>query len=329
MTNLSRRSFAVSLAALPTAATIGAIAGAQLSSPAIGKDADSTGSKARPPLATLNVGRFEVTALTDGYTDMPHSFFTGRPEATIADFASRGFPSRETGLRLAFNQFLIRDGDTRVLIDTGPASTFGTTGQLPTALAALGLTPDDINAVILTHMHMDHISGLVAGREKVFKTAEVFVDRRDVAFWSDAGRRSSAPAYLESSFAASADVVRLYPDLNAVDGEREIIAGVTLVDLAGHTPGHIGVRIADGTESLIMTSDMLFHPTVHPRAADIGFVFEQDPAAAQRMRERFFPMAADEGALIAATHMPFPGLGRIVRDGGELRWVAADWAHGG
>jgi hypothetical protein len=78
-----------------------------------------------------------------------------------------------------------------------------------------------------------------------------------------------------------------------------------------------------------MVSDMLFHPAVHPGAADIGFVFEQDPAAARQMRERFFPRAAEEKALIAATHMPFPGLGRLARDEGRLRWITADWAHGG
>jgi hypothetical protein len=72
-------------------------------------------------------------------------------------------------------------------------------------------------------------------------------------------------------------------------------------------------------------SDMLF-PVVHPLATDVGFLFEQDPAAAQAMRNRFFPQAAAEGALIAATHMPFPGLGRIVSDRGQLRWQVADWA---
>jgi hypothetical protein len=73
-------------------------------------------------------------------------------------------------------------------------------------------------------------------------------------------------------------------------------------------------------------SDMLF-PVVHPTASDINFLFEQDRMAAQAMRARFFPRAAEEGALIAATHMPFPGLGRIVSDSGRLHWDAAAWAY--
>ena len=121
------------------------------------------------------------------------------------------------------------------------------------------------------------------------------------------------------------DVVRLYPRLQAIDGPRQIARGVSIVDLTGHTPGHIGVRIEDAGQSLIMVSDMLF-PVVHPLATDVNFLFEQDRAAAQAMRDRFFPLAAAEGALIAATHMPFPGLGRIVSDRGQLRWQVADWA---
>ncbi len=123
-------------------------------------------------------------------------------------------------------------------------------------------------------------------------------------------------------------MVRLYPRLQAVDGERQISRGVSIVDLTGHTPGHVGVRVEDAGRSLLMVSDMLF-PVVHPAAADVGFLFEQDPAAAREMRARFFPRAAAEGALVAATHMPFPGLGRIVSDGGRLRWLAAEWAHQG
>ncbi|MNV38498.1 hypothetical protein D3C71_1300570 [compost metagenome] len=121
------------------------------------------------------------------------------------------------------------------------------------------------------------------------------------------------------------EVVRLYPRLQAIDGEREIVPGVTIVDLTGHTPGHIGVRVEDEGKSLIMVSDMIF-PVVHPGATDVFFLFEQDQAAAKAMRDRFFPRAASEGALIAATHMPFPGLGHVVADRGQIRWQVADWA---
>lgn len=322
MTDISRRAFTFSLAAVPAATFaaglgIGATTTGLLSDPA---------PAASPPVARIKIGRFEVTALTDGYTDMPFDYFTGTSPEVIAQASASRF-NADGGIRLSFNQYLVRDGDQLVLIDTGPASIFNTTGALPSALDSVGVKPEDIDAIIVTHLHMDHISGLVAGGRKVFPNAEVYADVRDVNYWTDPAKRASAPDYLKSSFDASAELVRLYPKLNRTDGEREIARGISIVDLTGHTPGHIGVRIADEGENLVMISDMLFHPTVHPDSSDVGFIFEQDPAAAREMRQRFFPRAAEEKSLIAATHLPFPGLGRIAKDEGRLRWVSADWAH--
>jgi glyoxylase-like metal-dependent hydrolase (beta-lactamase superfamily II) len=279
------------------------------------------------PLAQIRIGRFTVTALTDGYADMPFSYFPGRTPAQVEAEAKAQFTARPSGVRFLFNQYLIEDGASRILIDAGPAGSLGQTGRLPEALAARRLGPDQIDAVIVTHMHQDHMGGLVAGGERRFPNAEVYVDRRDVAHWTDPAKQAGAPDYLQKSFQIASDLVRLYPKLQATEGDHTITQGVSLVDLTGHTPGHIGVRIEDGSQSLIMVSDMLF-PVVHPgMGTDVTFLFEQDRAAAQAMRARFLPRAAEEGALIAATHMPFPGLGRVVSDQGRLGWSVADWAY--
>jgi glyoxylase-like metal-dependent hydrolase (beta-lactamase superfamily II) len=295
-----------------------------LAAPAV-EAASTTTATSITPLAQIRIGRFTVTALTDGYADMPYSFFPGRQAAEVERAATAQFVSRPGGIRFLFNQYLIEDSGRRILIDTGPAGSIGHTGALPQALTSYGLRRDQINAVIVTHMHQDHMGGLVSGGQNNFPNAELYIDRRDIIHWTDAAKRSAAPDYLQNSFQMAAEVVRLYPRLQAIEGQREITRGVSIVDLTGHTPGHIGVRIEDDGQSLIMVSDMLF-PVVHPLATDVGFLFEQDRAAAQAMRNRFFPQAAAEGALIAATHMPFPGLGRIVSDRGQLRWQVADWA---
>jgi glyoxylase-like metal-dependent hydrolase (beta-lactamase superfamily II) len=255
----------------------------------------------------------------------PYGFFLGRTAEQVEAAAKAQFAARPTGVRFVFNQYLVEDGSQRILIDAGPAGSLGQTGRLPQALAARGVSPGQIDAVIVTHMHQDHLGGLVAGGQRAFPEAEVYVDRREVAHWTDPAKQAGAPDYLQTSFRLSQDLVRLYPRLHATSGDHAITRGVSLVDLAGHTPGHIGVRIEDGSESLIMVSDMLF-PVVHPEGTDVNFLFEQDRPAAQAMRARFFPRAAEEGALIAATHMPFPGLGRIVSEGGRLHWLPAAWA---
>ena len=324
MSNLSRRAFARSLLAAPIATL--PIAAAASSAPASGPA--HAGAAGAVPVARIGIGRFEVVALTDGYADFPFGAFTGRAPDEVEAAARRTLTARPDGVRLSVNQYLVRDGDTTILIDTGTAGAVPTTGRLPGALAAVGVAPEDVDAVILTHLHFDHAAGLVAEGRPAFPNAAVYADRRDIAYFTDGARRTAAPAILESSFDTADAIVRLYPNLQRTEGDVAIAPGVSLVDLTGHTPGHVGVRIEDGGEALVMVADMLFHPAVHPGSADVGFAFEQDPEAAWAMRERFFPAAAADGVLIAATHMPFPGLGRIANDGGRLVWAPADWAHG-
>ncbi len=324
MPQLSRRAFGT----LPIGLIGGSLFGGSLISSSSAHAATQVAASAPAavtPLAQIRLGRFTVTALTDGYADMPYDYFPGRSAPEVETAASAQFTARPSGVRFLFNQYLVEDGERRILIDAGAAGSIGQTGQLPQALAALGLKPGQIDAVIVTHMHQDHMGGLVLGGKNRYPEAELYIDRRDVTHWTDPAKRNGAPDFLQTSFRMAEEVVRLYPRLQAIDGEREIAPGVSIVDLTGHTPGHIGVRIEDGGKSLIMVSDMIF-PVVHPAATDVFFLFEQDRNAAKAMRDRFFPRAASEGALIAATHMPFPGLGRVVSDRGQMRWEVADWA---
>jgi glyoxylase-like metal-dependent hydrolase (beta-lactamase superfamily II) len=318
MTNLSRRSFAASLTAIPFAAGLAGVPSAR----AVGQ------LQAIPPLARVNIGRFEVTFLSDGFIDFPYAVFTGATPEQIMQAAEAYFADGPNGIRAGFTVWLIRDGDQLVLVDSGPAGTVSkTSGRLPAALAAVGVKQTDINAVILTHLHVDHVSGLVTGDRVNFPNAEIYADRRDANHFTDESVANSAPDLLKSSFAAARQLVKLYPKLQRIDGEREIVRGISTIDLSGHTPGQIGVRIEDGGQSLLLVADMLFHPAAHPALPGIGILFEHDKAAADAARARFFPRAAEEKALLAATHMPFPGLGRIVKDGLSLRWITADWQY--
>lgn len=318
MITLSRRGFATSLAALPLAATLPTVS-----------QAGSAGPLPRLPVtARYRIGRFELTVISDGYIDFPFEAFTGVTPDQARAATSAVHAAGVNGVRGSFSTWLINDGERLVLVDSGPAGTVSpTSGWLPGTLAWLGIAPDDIDAVILTHGHIDHVGGMVAGGRNNFPNAEVYMDRRDVAAFTDAAIEARAPEITKSSFAAMRALVDLYPRLQRIDGPRDILPGLSIFDLSGHTPGQIGVRIEDGGDSLSMVSDMLFHPAAHPALPGFGIVFEMDKPAADAARARFFPQAAEEGGLLAATHMPFPGVGRIVKEGASLAWLPADWSY--
>ena len=320
MTNLTRRNFA--LAGLSGTAALGLTASATSASAAGHAPANP------PAMFDAPLGRYRITAIFDGMMPLEKSLFFGAEQAAIdAALAAAGVAG--DGLSAPVNTFLLQSDDRTVLIDAGlgELNMFGPGfGRLTAGLAAAGVAPEDVDMIVATHAHPDHIGGLVAGGAAVFANAELLISDVDHGFWSDAANMAQAPAEAQGMFSLAQHVFAAYGDrLRPVAAGTEVAPGMTLELSPGHTPGHSVVHIDGGDRQLMMVADAVLYADLQTALPAAGSDFDADPALAAQSRARIFDRAATDGLLIAATHVHFPGFGRFVTDAGAYRFVPASW----
>ena len=263
------------------------------------------------PFYTLTAGDLTVTAVSDGLMSAPLSLLSGisLEEAEHLQRQS-GLASPET---IAIGAYLIRGRGNTVLVDTGTGGANGVGGELIANLARLGVGPEEIDAILLTHAHPDHIGGLLsAAGTPAYPNATVFLPTRESAYWlatstfdnaSDRGRRNVL--LVRRVLANCAAQIR------GVDDE-EVIAGIRPCPLPGHTPGHTGYRLEAGDTSLLIWGDIVHFPTIQTTRTSVSVAFDVDPEQARQTRECLLRQAASEQWLIAGMHLGLPGFARVV-----------------
>ena len=218
--------------------------------------------------------------------------------------------------RIPCTSYLIRSGDTTVVVDTGvgPAGLWGWTpereeGLLP-ALASAGVAPEDVDIVFLTHLHVDHV-GWNTDREGrlVFPHARYVAHRDGVAFARDSGR-----PHVERTIAPV--------EFDEVGGGTELAEGVSAYELAGHFPGHMGLRIASGGAEARLIADAAVHPMLL-HEPDALYVSDTDPNDCAATRRALLPELVDQDVLVVCGHYPGGGIGRVVTRDGRVVWEAA------
>lgn len=223
--------------------------------------------------------------------------------------------------------FLLQSEDRTILIDAGlgELDMFGPgLGRVSDGLAAMGVAPEDVDMVIVTHAHPDHIGGMVGANGAVFPNAEVAIAQAEIDFWGDEGIMAQAPEEAQGLFQLAQGVYSAYGDrLIPITSDTEVAPGIKMELSPGHTPGHALVHIDGGTRELLMVADTLHSSVVHTALPDTGFGFDTDTSLAAQSRRRVFDRAATDNLLIAATHVPFPGIGRFVRSGEAYAYVPA------
>ncbi|HHR1087564.1 TPA: MBL fold metallo-hydrolase [Klebsiella pneumoniae] len=262
------------------------------------------------PFYTLTAGDLTVTAVSDGLMSAPQSLLSGisREEAEHLQRHS-GLASPET---IAIGAYLIRGRGNTVLVDTGTGGANGVGGELIANLARLGVGPEEIDAILLTHAHPDHIGGLLsAAGTPAYPNATVFLPTRESAYWlatstfdnaSDRGRRNVLLVRRVLANCAA--------QISGVDDE-EVIAGIRPCPLPGHTPGHTGYRLEAGDTSLLIWGDIVHFPSIQSARPEASVAFDVDPEQARRTREILLRQAASERWLIAGMHLGLPGFARV------------------
>jgi glyoxylase-like metal-dependent hydrolase (beta-lactamase superfamily II) len=291
-----------------------------------------------PASATRNAGHYrfrvgdiQATVLSDGLLSGPPGVYAGdASEAELREVLQRAFLPTDA-MTLNLNTLLIETGGRRILIEAGAAQTMGPNGgRLFDNLAAIGLRPEDIDLVVISHTHPDHVGNLRAAEGgKAFPRAVVYVPEADWRFFVQSDpdlsylpvsadfRRRFGEAIKRSLEPIARDVV-LY------QAGAEIVPGLTTLPAHGHTPGMVSFLVHSGADQLLLTADLAYHPVVNvDRPWRPGP--DRDKETALQSRRRIFDRAAADGLLVLGFHYPFPGLGRMLKTDGGYAWVPANW----
>ncbi|WGE43327.1 MBL fold metallo-hydrolase [Actinobacillus equuli subsp. haemolyticus] len=285
------------------------------------------------------VGDIEVTALYDGLGNLDASLmapFTQFSKAELDAMMDGEFTPRTElgGMEGTIIAFLVNTGDNLILIDAGKGDVeapifLDKKGRLLNSLKASGYQPEQVDIILPTHMHADHISGIESNGKRVFKNATVYLPTQEKAFWLDtpmdklpeavqpfvALARTAVAPYLK------ADKVKFY---NAGD---EVFAGVKTVPLFGHTPGHSGFEFNSKGETVLFWGDVMHNGAVQMVHPEVAIEFDAAPEAARASRQALLTKIAADKTLIAAAHLPFPGLGHIKTEtnGKGYRWIPVQY----
>ncbi|GGC47513.1 MBL fold metallo-hydrolase [Chelatococcus reniformis] len=287
-----------------------------------------------PSRYALQVGEIEVLVISDGVLPLPTAMLAHNadPAARAAWLNDMFLPP--DAFDWALNAVVVRSGGQTILIDAGlgldPDLALPRAGQLVQRLAAAGIDLSSVTDVVLTHMHMDHVGGLLVDgvKERLRPDLRIHVAAAEVKFWESPDfSRTSMPAGFPDALRATAkQFVKEYRShLRTFEEEHEVAPGVVARRTGGHTPGHCVVRLASGGERLTFAGDAVF--AVGFDQPDWYNGFEHDPEEAARVRIRLLRELAATGEQLVATHLPFPSIGRVAVAGDAFRWVPALWDY--
>ena len=281
-----------------------------------------------PGYYRMMLGDFEITALSDGTVGLPvDKLLTNTTPGQVGKALAASFV--KAPLETSVNAYLVNTGAKLVLVDTGAAGLFGPTlGKLLVNLKAAGYTPEQVDAVVITHMHADHVGGLMAGDKLAFPNATVHADKHDADYWLSQANLDKAPADAKDFFKGA--MASLNPYVQAgkfkpFDGDTELVPGVRAKAARGHTPGHTVYVAESKGQKLVFWGDLMHVAAVQFAQPSVTIQFDTDSKAAAVQRKKAYADAAKSGHWVAASHLAFPGIGHLRSEGAGYRFVPANY----
>lgn len=275
----------------------------------------------------MMLGDFEVTALNDGTFPMDLVSLFAITQKQLDEDLSRSFLTNP--VEASVNGFLINTGTKLVLIDTGSGTFFGpTVGKLVSSLEASGYRPEQVDEVYITHMHPDHIGGLLKDGKPAFPNAVVRAAQQEADYWLSKAKLAAAPADAKYGFEDAQKALGPYVEagrFKPFNGDVQLVPGVRAVATPGHTPGHTLYMVESGGEKLVVWGDLMHAATVQFPDPSASLKYDTDLPAAAEQRKKVFADAAAHRYWVAGAHLPFPGIGHLRVNGSGYVFVHADY----
>jgi glyoxylase-like metal-dependent hydrolase (beta-lactamase superfamily II) len=281
------------------------------------------------------LGDYEIIQLMDGARTfpMPDNFVVNASKDEAIKAAAAAYMP-EGKVTIPFSPMLVNTGSKLIAIDTGNglaahAASKGAVGQARLNMETAGIDPKQVDIVIISHFHGDHIGGLKnADGTPAYPNAEIKVPAVEAAFWGDDANASKANPFNKAQFP---NVKKMMAGLKVTpyEADKEVAPGITSVFTPGHTPGHMSFVVASGSKKILVQSDVANIPSLFVRHANWQSLFDNDPNLTIATRKKFYDMAAAEKAVVVGYHFPYPCVGHIEKNGSDYRLVPVAWDPNG
>lgn len=278
-----------------------------------------------PTVNQFRLGSFEITTILDGVRQVApitRVFGVDQEVSDVEALASTNFLPTDA-MAIQFTPVVINTGSDVVLFDTGNAQGSDGSGHLVHGMKAAGIDPASVTVVVLTHMHPDHIGGIMADGKEVFPNARYVTGRVEFDFWSDK-KHLSGPTERIGKLVKS-NVLPVAEKMTFLEDEGDVVTGIKALATFGHTPGHMAYHIESDGQQLLIWADVCNHFVLSLQRPDWHILFDFDKEAAAKTRQRILDMAATDRIPVTGYHMPFPAVGYIAKHQTSFVWTPASY----